>query len=133
MSVVVIPGLKVLSPNKTSGEHWSKRYRRSKDQHEVIGWTLLARLGRTPPSLPVTVTLTRCAPKPFDAHENLPMAFKHVVDAVAKHLGVDDADPRVTWRYEQERGAYGVRIAIEQPVNNNGPDAVTTEPLTKQR
>lgn len=36
------------------------------------------------------------------------------MSTVAAWLGVDDADPRVTWQYGQRRGEYGVRIEIKE-------------------
>lgn len=65
------------------------------------------------PPLPVVVKLTRRSVKSLDAHDNLPSAFKNVVDEIASWLGIDDADPRVTWQYHQKKskqGDYGIRI-----------------------
>jgi hypothetical protein len=39
----------------------------------------------------------------LDSHDNLRAALKPIVDQVAVWLGVDDADPRVTWEYGQRR------------------------------
>jgi hypothetical protein len=47
--------------------------------------------------------LTRHSSGTLDAHDNLPSAFKHIVDELAAWMGVDDADQRVQWRYEQEK------------------------------
>lgn len=44
-------------------------------------------------------------------------ALKPVRDGIADWLTLDDADPRLTWRYAQERAEpdhEGVRIEIEQ-------------------
>lgn len=98
---LVIEGLQLLSPNRTSGEHWSKRHNRAKRQYHNVGWLLLAKFGVRPPSLPVVVTLTRVSSRKLDAHENLPMSFKHVADEIARYLGTKDHDPRITWRYAQ--------------------------------
>jgi hypothetical protein len=54
--------------------------------------------------LPVTVTLTRLGGKRLD-DDNLARSMKAVRDVVAEWLGVDDADPRIRWRY-QSRPAY---------------------------
>lgn len=40
--------------------------------------------------LPVRIHCIRVAPYQLDKHENLPMAFKAVIDGVADWLGVDD-------------------------------------------
>lgn len=70
---------------------------------------------RSRPALPVTVTLTRMSPGTLDEHDNLPSAFKHIVDQLAAWLGVDDADERVTWKYAQskcKRGDFGVIVEV---------------------
>ena len=67
------------------------------------------------PPFAVVVTITRVAPRALD-DDNLARSAKAVRDQVAELLGVDDRDPRVTWRYAQERGApnaYACSIAIE--------------------
>lgn len=57
------------------------------------------------PPLPVTVRLTRWSPDPQRLDDdNLARAFKAVRDEVARKLGVNDADPRVSWRYAQGGG-----------------------------
>jgi hypothetical protein len=63
--------------------------------------------GLPTPQLPVIVCLTRYSSGSLDAHDNLPSAFKHVVDEIATWLGIDDADQRVQWRYEQEKCKRG--------------------------
>ena len=46
---------------------------------------------------------------------NLAGGFKAVRDQVASWLGVDDADPRVTWVYAQDRAKhYEVIITMEK-------------------
>ncbi len=64
-----------------------------------------------PPPLPCVVTMTRIAPRPLD-DDNLTRSAK----AVRDQLAVDDRDPRVAWRCQQERGGvheYAVRIRLE--------------------
>ena len=61
---------------------------------------------------PAVVTITRLAPTSLDS-DNLQGSAKHVRDAIAAWLGVDDRDPRVTWHVGQERQkTYGVRLAL---------------------
>jgi hypothetical protein len=92
--------------------NWRAGWRRSKQQRDELRNLLPLTAGK--PTLPCVVLLTRIAPRPIkDEHDNLPRAFKACVDEVAAWLGVDDSDPRVVWRYAQERGAartYGVRV-----------------------
>lgn len=64
---------------------------------------------------PCTITLTRVSPatRPAD-DDNLAGACKHVRDGIADKIGIDDGDPRLTWRYAQRRGkAFGVDVVIE--------------------
>lgn len=94
-------------------EHWRSRHRRNRAQQvEVMAeWYRLAPAGQ--PALPCTVRLIRLGGKRLDS-DNLAGAFKHVRDAVARLLGVDDGDPAVTWTYAQESdaGAAGIRIEV---------------------
>ena len=107
-------------------EHWAKKARRVKQQRALVA----IMLPKTDlPPLPVTVTMTRIAPRKLDKGDNLNIAFKAVRDQIAwqmtwigvrvmnakKHIA-DDADPRIDWRYAQERGGvkeYACRIDIE--------------------
>lgn len=63
---------------------------------------------------PTLVTITRIAPRLLDG-DNLQGAAKAARDGIADWLGMDDRDPRVEWKYEQEKVAKtcGVRIRIE--------------------
>lgn len=90
--------------------HWAAAASRRKCEREAVGWSLKT-ISR--PSLPVTVKLTRIAPRPLDSHDNLRHGFKAPVDAIASWLGVMDNDERVAWEYAQERGKprqYAARI-----------------------
>lgn len=93
-------------------EHWATKHRRNKRQQEAVGYAMLA-VRPLLPKPPVLVTLTRFAYCRLDPG-NLEASFKHVQDAVAKMLGVDDGDQvRVSWLYEQEKKRhYGIRITI---------------------
>ena len=59
------------------------------------------------PSTPCIVLLTRFSAGTLDAHDNLPSAFKHVVDEIADWIGVDDGSGLVQWRYAQEKCPKG--------------------------
>lgn len=65
----------------------------------------------------VTITLTRIAPKELDDDGNA-SGMKSIRDGIADAMGLkSDRDPRVTWRYAQERGRpreYAVRVAISE-------------------
>lgn len=96
-------------------EHWRARDKRASDQR---GTTLrcLSSIPFVTPKPPLVVTIVRVAPRKLD-DDNLAISGKHVRDGIADYLGVDDGDPRITWRYEQaqgEPGQYATRIQIEE-------------------
>jgi hypothetical protein len=103
----------VLIPIKTVSEmnhrcHWSERAKRMKSHRTA------ARLMVPPHPLPCVVTITRLSAGTLD-FDNLCSAGKGVRDGIADRLGVADNDPRIQWRYEQEkvaRGEYAVRVEI---------------------
>ena len=95
------------------------RHRRVKKQREQA--RLLARfnagltLAADIQAFGGTITLTRCAPRRMDG-DNWQAAAKATRDGIASALVVDDGDPRIEWRYAQERcrnGEQTVRVAIE--------------------
>ena len=87
-------------------DHWAVKAKRAKSQRHTAAM-LVPRFG-----LPCAVTLVRIGPKALDT-DNLNGALKAVRDGVADRLGIQDNDPRVTWRYGQKRGPYGVEITLE--------------------
>ncbi len=93
-----------------SREHWRTVHRRNKATRELVG----LKLNTQPrPALPVRVLLTRRSKNLMDAHDNLRVSLKPVVDEIARWLRVDDGDPRVAWCYVQERApTFGVRIEV---------------------
>lgn len=104
----------VSEANRAGSEHWRVRQKRAKSQRETAA--MLARTTLARPSFPCVVSLRRCAParnRIRDAHENYPMAFKHVVDGIADWLGVNDGDTsKVRWRYEPEQKADGFAVVV---------------------
>lgn len=93
--------------------HWRIKARRVKLERTAVAlaWWSAVRPG-TRPSLPLVVTLTRVGPRELD-DDNVQGACKATRDEVARLLGLDDRDPRVTWRYAQAKGPYAVVIALE--------------------
>lgn len=105
---ITVPGLHLVSEANAHEVHWH-RAKRAKQQHGVVGLVLRA---HRPVAAPCEVRITRLAPGTLDT-DNLQGSAKHVRDAVALWLGVDDKDPRVTWHVGQERTKhYGARIAV---------------------
>lgn len=91
-------------------EHHMARHRRVKKERQAVAWALA---GKTKPSLPVVVTLTRLAPsRGLDEGDNLEGSLKAVRDQIAEWLGVDDRDQRVKWEYAQRRAPWGVQIEV---------------------
>lgn len=107
----VLP-IRTVSEANTRG-HWSKRAKRAAEQRAVCH---MATRAGGPHPLPAIVTLTRIAPRELD-DDNLRGALKAARDGVADAFGIDDRDPRVSWRYGQRRGSkgqYAVEIRIER-------------------
>lgn len=81
-------------------EHWTVKRRRKIQQQTACRY--LWRYQRGTVTLPAVVTFKRFSCKELDT-DNLAGAFKHVQDALAKEIGIDDGSPLIEWRYTQER------------------------------
>lgn len=89
-------------------DHWGDKARRVKAHR-------FAAIAVPVHPLPCVVTLVRVAPRALD-DDNLRSGFKALRDGIADRLGVKDNDPRVEWRYRQERGKrkeYAARVDIQ--------------------
>jgi hypothetical protein len=97
--------------NARGHEPWRKTHRRSSEQKWIV--MLILGFSRTF-RFPVTVKLTRLAPRKLDSGDNLNAFAKSIRDQIAKWLGVNDGDTsKVTWEYAQEKSdAYSVRMEI---------------------
>ena len=124
-----MPLLTVSESNRS--EHWTKSSKRHKQQQFFI--RALFKSEMEPIPLPCVITLTRIGPRVLDCEENLPMAFKWIKDEIGACLfpekvlfyrkkggkiiankGHSDSDPRVKWKYAQEKGKIlGIKIEIE--------------------
>jgi hypothetical protein len=105
--VIIIPIKTVSLTNQR--EHWRVRHRRTRYEREAV--SLLMPKGVP---IPCTVRLTRISPGILD-DDNLRGALKSVRDEIAKLSGVDDADPRIRWEYDQHRAGarrYEVRVEV---------------------
>lgn len=95
-------------------EHWGTKARRTRDHRRGVLLWINQQSAPIPP-LPVTVTLTRIAPRPLDSDDNLRDAFKALKDGIADAYGLPDNDRRFTWVYAQRRGKareYLVEIEV---------------------
>ena len=115
MKLVVEGPIRLVS-EANQREHWTVRHRRNNCQQRDTSMLLKSnrdwyKLLTIPP--PYRVTLTRIGGRTLDP-DNLAGSCKHVQDAVAAFLNVDDGDvDRVSWSYQQEKGPVGLRIEIE--------------------
>jgi hypothetical protein len=92
--------------------HWAVKARLAKSQR-AKAFNALASIA-APPSLPITLVLTRIAPRPLDG-DNLQSAFKATRDGVADWLSVDDGHKELDWQYCQRSGGvkvYAVEIEV---------------------
>ena len=102
-----------------SSEHWTKKAKRHRLQKQWINAAY--HHDRPQIALPATIVLTRISPRKLDVQDNLPMAFKGIVDSLSeciypgKGAGRADDSKDLTWEYRQEKGKpkeYAVRIEI---------------------
>lgn len=112
--------IKTVSEANKSGEHWTKKSKRHKNQKFLVKLALADQLD-TIPSLPVKIKITRIAPRFLDKFENLPMSLKYINDAIcevlipAKAIGQADGDKRIQTTCDQIKGypkEYAVQIEI---------------------
>jgi hypothetical protein len=124
------PQLLTESPNRPFF-HWSQRHRKVKRERSAVA--LMLSQVRTRPAFPLVVTFVREAPRAFD-DDNLAASFKACRDQVADWLNLpNDRDPRVTWRYGQEktpRKRAGTLIRLEtRPAADSGRVTFGNRPI----
>ena len=92
--------------------HWAVKAKLTRDQRMRTRMSLAAVAQSFGVEvLPVTVVLTRVAPRRLDG-DNLQSGFKAVRDGVADWLGVDDGHGLIDWQYVQRSGRAG-EYAVE--------------------
>jgi hypothetical protein len=103
------------SQNETRQGGWRARVRRAQKQKQACFWPLAKHVPRgTPLALPILVTLTRVSAGTMD-DDGLRNALKHVRDAIANWVGIDDGDTTsIAFRYLQERGPKLTRLVRVQ-------------------
>ena len=92
--------------------HWAVKAKLVRDQRTRTRMSLNAAAQSSGAEmLPVTVVLTRVAPRRLDG-DNLQSGFKAVRDGVADWLGLDDGNGLIDWQYVQRSGRAG-EYAVE--------------------
>lgn len=106
-------GVQTVSEMNMRDDHYSRHSRKKLQQ----GSFYIAVLAIPRPTEPIRVRMIRLGPRRMD-DDNLASSFKHLRDAVAKWVGVDDGEAFYEWVCEQEKHPfYGVRIVIERKDN----------------
>lgn len=104
-----------------SSEHWSKKSKRHRSQKKVVWWALNSK--RPPNQTPLTITLTRVAPRYMD-YGNLVSSFKYIEDACAEYFhpglapGRADGFGDIEFIYKQLNGdpkEYKIKIEFKYP------------------
>ncbi len=86
-------------------QHWTKKHARQKGQKDEVKRSFKDLKLHIP--LPCKITFTRLDSHTLDAHDNLKMSVKWIVDACAECIlpglrpGMADGDPRFTFEYDQ--------------------------------
>jgi Holliday junction resolvase RusA-like endonuclease len=94
---LILDGYKLVSPNRTRGQHWAA----AKKRRDEAEWAVrIAMRAATTPGYPYTpattpriVTITRYAPRQMDP-DNLVAACKPLIDSLVSHNLLVDDSPR---------------------------------------
>lgn len=117
--VAITLPIRTYSPNQY--EPWQKKAKREKAQKRAVMFAMIPikETHRDILSLPCTVRLTRFAPKFLDAHDNLPMSQKKILDQTCAEITGDfvpgraDSYAGFTFQYDQVKSkVYGIKIEI---------------------
>lgn len=104
-------------------QHWRVVSKRGHQQKKIV---LLHLKGSMPPAEPIRVTLTRVGKRKMDT-DGLAASFKHVRDAIAMWMWVDDGDEKwVRWEYRQEIGKDYFIIIQTTAIGAESATTVTT-------
>jgi len=79
--------------------HWRTKARRARNERSSAFMFFPAGMVS---ELPFVVTMIRRSPGTLD-DDNLRGSLKAIRDGIADKIGIKDNDPRVSWRYGQER------------------------------
>lgn len=125
MTVKLRFGFKLESAGNARHGHWAQRHKLNHRLRLLAYGHLRAHFRNGFPEWTrAFVVFLRVAPRGLDAEDNLPMAFKPLRDGIADALlgnfkGGNDADPRISWAYGQER--RGREYVVEIEIDLQGP------------
>ena len=98
--------MRLPSRSNLERSHWT-RHKLVTEQRALVSLFLNRSVGGSTLTGELSVLLVRVSPRPLD-DDNLRGACKAPRDEIAEWLGLpDDRDPRVSWLYDQRRGAPG--------------------------
>ena len=113
--ITLILDLKAMTPNHCLP--WRKRHDREKGQKREVMFALIT--CKCIIKMPCVLKFTRYGPKLLDAHDNLPMSLKKIVDQTAAEItgehrpGLADSNKGFTFLYDQVKSKkYYVKIEI---------------------
>lgn len=109
-SITVALPIKTVS-EANQREHWAKKHKRKVAQ-QAIAVPIFRSAIKHPITLPLTVTFVRVSCNKMDS-DNLAGSCKHVRDALARILGIDDGDELLTFVYQQRKAAHRHEACIE--------------------
>ncbi len=111
--VEIVTPIKLVSESNLR-EHWFIKHKRRKEYFKALKLVL--------PSegilLPCEIHLVRVGKRELDS-DNLQSAFKSIRDFIGdylipgKRMGLADNDPRLSWKYSQEKGSYCIKIIFK--------------------
>lgn len=107
-----LPGMRLVGA-KNDRCHWAQRAARTRRQRHASKVAAQAH-GVHLVSLPVEITIVRCGPGTLD-DDNLAISGSSVRDGIADAMDLPkhDRDPRVVWKYTQERArGWSVRVVV---------------------
>lgn len=114
---LLVPIRTVSAPNAREHHH-ARASRVRKERAAVRFCWVAARKPKIP--LPALVELTRVSPHHSDIDDdNVRGALKAIRDEVAAIAGCDDdAKAPIAWTYQQERGAWGVKVRVRPGIGS---------------
>lgn len=117
------PGkVEILLPIRTVSEAncfeaWQTKHKRHKAQKRAIVFAMFSIKNAI--RIPCTIRITRFAPRQLDAHDNLRMSVKYLLDQVCAEImndqrpGKADGSDKLTFEYAQEKHKnYAIKIEI---------------------